>query len=159
MKCHKNVITPLPSLAHPGSSSQTAPPPPPNTLCKHIQTHTHLHVGGVRFEERGVGGGGGGAGGVEGWGGFQLVVFSLWVPVSAWSSRVAHNNPITVVVTDGPKAAPGGCSISGTTFGLDFNRKRSGSFWGADGPRHTACRATSSARSSTAPDGRPPDCV
>lgn len=95
-------------------------PPTPHSLCKHIQTHTHLHVcGGQRWGlRRGVGG----------VGGFQLVVFSLWVPVSAWSSRVAHNNPITVVVvTDGPKAAPGGCRISGKTFGLDFNCK---SFWG-----------------------------
>lgn len=103
---------------------------------------------------RGVGGGGAG--------GFQLVVFSLWVPVSAVSSRVAHNNPITVIVTtDGPKAAPGGCSISGKTFGLDFNRKGPSSFWGGrgDGPRRTACRTTSGARSGTAPDGRTPDCV
>lgn len=106
MKCHKNVITPLPSPAQPrlfqpdSAHPYRRPPDPtlpdPPLLCKHIQTHTHLHVCVWR----------------EVWvcvvvvGGLQLVVFSsLWVPTSAWSSGVAHNNPITAITA---AAVPGG---------------------------------------------------
>ena len=64
-KCHHS--TPVTGLIQPLN------PPLP---CKHIRTYTHLHV--CVFVCDGVGGGAGD----------QLVVFSLWVPVPAWSSRV-----------------------------------------------------------------------
>lgn len=65
--------------------------------CKYIRTYTHLHVCTCLC--------------VMEWGD-QLVVFSLWVPVSAWSSRVVHIIP-SLLSSWRPRGPAWRCDISG----------------------------------------------
>lgn len=149
MKCHKNVITPLPSPAQPGSSSQTRPTLTPPTqptptpssvnIFKHTLICMYVCVGQRwGFEHRGVGV-------WWWWWGFQLVVFL------AFGYPRLHGAAGWLTIIPSPSSSPaapegrtGRLQHFWQTFGSDFNCESAGSYreWGPVGCC-TAPRTTS----------------